>query len=126
MSVRLIAASSSLPTTPHRCRQPSRITRQRPHANRHLGHASKIVITVIICSGLEALGVACSVYRERAIAEITEEAAKHYWRIFDTQIPFSRGFPKMMRGDYRWLGNASDFSDFAEELSRALLVNERA
>ena len=33
------------------------------------------------------------------MAEIRSEAAKHHWRIFTNQIPFSRGFPKMMRGD---------------------------
>ncbi|WP_420626861.1 ParA family protein [Candidatus Poriferisodalis sp.] len=58
--------------------------------------------------------------RIRAMAEIEGEAAKHHWRIFDNQIPFSRGFPKMMRGDHSWLGNATMFYNFARELRHSL------
>jgi len=58
--------------------------------------------------------------RKRAMADIRREAASHQWRIFDNEIPFSRGFPKMMRGDYNWPGNAEDFRYFAKELRRAL------
>lgn len=58
--------------------------------------------------------------RIRAMAEIEDEAADHHWRIFANQIPFSRGFPKMMRGDYNYLGNAPMFYDFAEELRDCL------
>jgi len=58
--------------------------------------------------------------RKRAVADIRREAASHQWRIFDNEIPFSRGFPKMMRGDYNWPGNAEDFRYFAKELRRAL------
>lgn len=54
------------------------------------------------------------------MAELRREAANHHWRIFDNEIPFSRGFPKMMRGDHNWLGNAEDFRYFAKELRRAL------
>lgn len=58
--------------------------------------------------------------RIRAMAEIRSEAAKHHWRIFTSQIPFSRGFPKMMRGDYTWLGNAWEFRNFEHELRSSL------
>ena len=51
-----------------------------------------------------------------ALEEIVAEAAKNGWHIFKNQLRHSRGFPKMMRGDYVWLGNAqSDFSRFASE-----------
>ena len=58
--------------------------------------------------------------RKRAMAEIRSEAAKHNWRIFKNQIPFSRGFPKMMRGDYNYIGNARMFYHFEQELRRSL------
>jgi len=58
--------------------------------------------------------------RKRAMADIKGEAKKHQWRIFKNQIPFSRGFPKMMRGDYNHIGNAEDFYFFDRELRRHL------
>lgn len=45
--------------------------------------------------------------KERSIAEIRTEAVKNDWHVFRNEIPHSRGFPKMMRGDFRWLGSAS-------------------
>ena len=51
----------------------------------------------------------------RSQLEIAREAAKNSWHIFDEQIPFSRGFPKMMRGDFSYPGNAATFSRFANE-----------
>jgi len=53
--------------------------------------------------------------KQQALREIKEEARKNGWRLFKTQIPHSRGFPKRMRGDYRWLGNAELFPVFARE-----------
>ena len=50
--------------------------------------------------------------RKRAMAEIQSEAAKHDWRIFKS--------PKMMRGDYNYIGNARMFYDFEQELRRSL------
>lgn len=58
--------------------------------------------------------------RKRAKIDIQDEAAKHDWRIFGCEIPFSRGFPKMMRGDHNWLGNAEDFRFFATEFRCSL------
>lgn len=58
--------------------------------------------------------------RIRAMADIKGEAKHHHWRIFKNQIPFSRGFPKMMRGDYNYIGNAEDFYFFEHELRRSL------
>ena len=58
--------------------------------------------------------------RKRAMADIKDAAAKHRWEIFKHQIPFSRGFPKMMRGDYNYIGNAEDFYKFGGEFRRSL------
>lgn len=51
----------------------------------------------------------------RANKEIRKEASKNDWHIFKNEIPFSRGFPKMMRGDYNYSGNAWLFYKFADE-----------
>lgn len=59
--------------------------------------------------------------KAQAMTDIRDEAAQHSWRIFDNQIGFSRGFPKMMRGDHRWLGNApSSFGSLEQELRDCL------
>ena len=58
--------------------------------------------------------------RARSMVEIRREAAKHGWRIFTNEIPFSRGFPKMMRGDHSHIGNAAMFDYFEAELRRSL------
>ncbi|SEB03119.1 chromosome partitioning protein [Paraburkholderia sartisoli] len=50
-----------------------------------------------------------------AMADIKTEAAKNSWPIFKNELPFSRGFPKMMRGDYSYRGNSTQFKYFAEE-----------
>lgn len=52
----------------------------------------------------------------RAMMEIREEATQNGWHIFGNQLGYSRGFPKMMRGDWSYLGNAlDDYLDFAQE-----------
>lgn len=53
--------------------------------------------------------------KERAIREIRAEAKTNSWHIFKNQIPFSRGFPKIMRGDHSYSGNAVEFPRFANE-----------
>lgn len=58
--------------------------------------------------------------KTRAMQEIQEEAQKNQWHIFSNEIPHSRGFPKMMRGDYAHLGNAYRFYSFAAEFFREL------
>ena len=55
--------------------------------------------------------------KRRAIKEITEEAGNNGWHIFKRQMPHSRGFPKLMRGDLNHLGNASDaYFDVPDEV----------
>ena len=53
--------------------------------------------------------------RWRSIKEIRQESKKNGWHVFKTQIPHSRGFPKIMRGDFNYLGDAPRFYDFAKE-----------
>ena len=54
--------------------------------------------------------------KTRAMLEIRAEARKNGWHIFRNQLGYSRGFPKMMRGDWNYLGNAlDDYYDFAKE-----------
>lgn len=53
--------------------------------------------------------------KKRAIREINAEAAKNKWPIFTRQLPHSRGFPKIMRGDYSYSGNADRFWYFARD-----------
>ena len=51
----------------------------------------------------------------RALRDIRKEARENEWRLFTNQLPHSRGFPKMMRGDYTNLGNAVHYEEFAQE-----------
>ena len=54
--------------------------------------------------------------KEIAMNEILEEAGKNEWYVFENQLPHSRGYPKMMRGDYRHPGKALDgFRPIADE-----------
>ncbi len=53
--------------------------------------------------------------KRRSMHDIREEARKNSWHIFENEIPFSRGFPKLMRGDYSFQGDAWFFSRFAKE-----------
>lgn len=54
---------------------------------------------------------------QRSKKEIRAEAAKNGWHVFEAEaeIPFSRGFPKIMRGDFSYSGYAGDFRYFASE-----------
>jgi len=58
--------------------------------------------------------------KARALADIRAEAARNGWPVFRTEIPFSRGFPKIMRGDHSYSGNASMFPRFAKEFFDAI------
>ena len=53
--------------------------------------------------------------KARAIDEVKAEAKKNSWPIYNNQIPHSRGFPKLMRGDSSYPGNARYFYEFADE-----------
>lgn len=53
--------------------------------------------------------------RLKAMREIRAEAKKNGWPLFGNEIPYSRGFPKMMRGDFSYPGNSVRYRKFAEE-----------
>ncbi len=59
--------------------------------------------------------------KNRALAEIIEESEKDGWYLFANWLKYSRGFPKMMRGDFNSPGHAPHiFSRFAEEFFERL------
>lgn len=58
--------------------------------------------------------------KARAIRDIRAEAKKNGWPIYANQIPHSRGFPKMMRGDNSYSGNAYYFYNFANEFFESI------
>jgi chromosome partitioning protein len=58
--------------------------------------------------------------KARAMKEIKAESKKNDWPIYTNQIYHSRGFPKIMRGDYSYPGNAQYFFTFAEEFFRSV------
>jgi chromosome partitioning protein len=56
----------------------------------------------------------------RALREVKFEANKNGWPVYKTEIPHSRGFPKIMRGDYSYSGNAQYFYQFAAEFFQSV------
>ena len=81
---------------------------------RNRGHSIEVA-GIVINNGFYDGGNNGGPEKERALREIRVEAAKNGWHIFKKEIPFSRGFPKMMRGDYSYRGNAREFDRFALE-----------
>ena len=56
----------------------------------------------------------------RAMTEIKAESNKNKWPLYNTEILHSRGFPKIMRGDNSYPGNAQYFSTFATEFFKSV------
>ena len=73
------------------------------------------VIGVVINNGFYDGGNDGGPEKRRAMPEISEEASKNEWHIFQNQIPHSRGFPKLMRGDRSHSGNSWRVDRFASE-----------
>ena len=57
--------------------------------------------------------------------EIERDAASNGWYRFENEILHSRGFPKLMRGDTRWSGNALQFRFVAAEFLDRLNLQGR-
>ena len=87
--------------------------------NNNRGHLIEIVGVVINNSFYDG-GNSGGPEKGRAMREIYQEAGRNGWRIFNHEIPHSRGFPKMMRGDFNWLGNANEYRIFAREFFQRL------
>lgn len=58
--------------------------------------------------------------KAKSLREIKVEAKKNGWHIFKDEIPFSRGFPKRMRGDSSYSGNSYMFDSFAYDFFKRL------
>ena len=85
-------------------------------ANR--GHAIDVSGVVINNSSYHYSGNRGGPERHRSIASITSESEANGWHVFENEIPFSRGFPKIMRGDFSHSGDAVLFRRFAGEFFR--------
>ena len=88
--------------------------------NRNRGHQIDVAGIVINNSAYHYSGNQGGPERARAIREIHTEASRAGWHIFNRQIPLSRGFPKMMRGDFNYPGDAPLFDHFASEFFKRL------
>ena len=88
--------------------------------NNNRGHQIDVIGVVVNNSAYHFSGNRGGPERERSLREITEEADKNAWRLFTHQIPLSRGFPKMMRGDFNHLGDAPLYRAFASEFFKIL------
>jgi chromosome partitioning protein len=58
--------------------------------------------------------------KTRAMREIRAESRKNGWHLYANEIQHSRGFPKLMRGDSRYQGNAQYFPRFADDFFRSV------
>lgn len=87
---------------------------------RNRGHQIDVIGVLINNSTYHYSGNRGGPERERAIHEIEEEAGRNGWHVFKNEIPFSRGFPKMMRGDFSHPGDAVLFHHFAREFFEKL------
>ena len=80
--------------------------------NRNPSHPIEVIGVVINRSS----DYESTLEQDRALDEIQEQAERNGWRIFSNRLRYSRGFPKLMRGDYSYPGNANlIFGRFADE-----------
>ena len=84
------------------------------------GHLIDVIGVVINNSSYHYSGNRGGPEAQRSKGEIREEAVKNGWHVFKNEIPSSRGFPKIMRGDFNHLGDAKDFQFFAKEFFKKL------
>ena len=84
------------------------------------GHQIDVIGVVINNSSYHYSGNNGGPERERSLGEIHNAARTNEWHVFERQLPLSRGFPKMMRGDFNHLGDAPLYRGFAEEFFQRL------
>lgn len=89
------------------------------YRNDNLGHKIE-VIGVVINNAFYHGGNDGGPEKSKSLKDIRSEAQRNGWHVFRSQIPHSRGFPKMMRGDFKQLGNAEGFRKFADEFFERL------
>jgi chromosome partitioning protein len=83
-------------------------------SRRNRGHQIEVA-GVVINNGFYDGGNDGGPEKAQAMSEIFKESKSNGWHVFDEEIPFSRGFPKLMRGNNSHLGNADMFYKFANE-----------
>lgn len=81
----------------------------------HRGHVLDVAGVVINNSSYHYSGNHGGPERLRCVGEIKDESENNRWHVFENEIPFSRGFPKQMRGDFSHPGDALLFRYFAKE-----------
>lgn len=87
--------------------------------SRNRGHKISVA-GIVINNGFYDGGNNGGPEKVRALKEIVDDAAKNKWNIYGNQIPFSRGFPKKMRGDFSHSGNSDQFVYFATEFYKSI------
>ena len=101
------------------------LLRQSLDAFRYKNRGHKIdVVGVVINNVFYHGGNDGGPEKQRSLRDIRREAGVNEWSLFNSQIPHSRGFPKQMRGDYSYPGNAVLFSHFASEFFRRTGLSE--
>lgn len=90
----------------------------------HRGHEID-VIGIVINNAFYHGGNDGGPEKSKSLRDIRRDASGNGWHVFGNQIPHSRGFPKVMRGDFRHVGNAYDFREFADEFFGKLGLNLR-
>ncbi|MBB5885557.1 ParA family protein [Xanthomonas sp. LMG 8992] len=88
-------------------------------SHRNRGHNIKVA-GVVINNAFYDGGNNGGPEKARALREVRIEAKQNGWPVFRTEIPFSRGFPKIMRGDHSYSGNAVMFPRFSKEFFDAI------
>ncbi len=83
-------------------------------------HQIDVIGVIINNSSYHYSGNSGGPERKRSLKEINDAANKNGWHVFKNQLPLSRGFPKMMRGDFNHLGDAYLYHDFAKEFFERL------
>ncbi len=89
------------------------------------GHAIDVAGVVINNWSYHYSGNEGGPERHTSIEEIRREAKKNGWHVFETELPYSRGFPKMMRGDLSYSGDAPLYREFAKEFFNRLGIGKK-
>jgi len=79
------------------------------------------VIGVVINNNTYPSGNDGGPEKDDSMSDITAKARINGWHLFSAQLHLSRGFPKMMRGNFTHLGDAPSYFDrFAEQFFERL------
>ena len=94
--------------------------------SRNRGHTIDVAGIVINNASYHLSGNRGGPERRMSIREIEREATENQWHIFQRQLPFSRGFPKITRGDFSHPGySVAGFASFANEFFKHIGLDDR-